>query len=749
MPSARVSGAEFPAARRPTPGSCSPDARPTRPRADLQLQRHNPGTDPDDSAAPSTGTGVDASFAPTRLIVAGYTGRDQDAVATHIARARRDRGARARHACPRFYDLDPRRCSPPTRSSRSTAPTPPARSSRCWSARRAATTWPSAPTTPTATSRRDDVAASKAACPKPIGAAVVDLGPTTRTRSTGTTSPRRSSVDGAPYQDGSAGRAAAARRRPDPAARRRPHPPTPGRTSSSSVAPPRCSAGRSSRRLAGSSPGLSRGHGSTTPTNQTAPGESDDHQRGPSRPRRPDAHRQGLPGSPATTTARSTSTAARRRRDHPRRVRPVAHTVAELFDLAADPASDMRCDRPGDRAPRPTGSTSRRAAPRTSPRSGAPSQTWADVTPTAGWAAPPTTSARSSPRFAAHPEAFAERGRGARLRGQRRRLLPAAARRAALRLLRDHPATGVPRHDGARLGGRATSRPAWSRNAPEGLVLRGAQMLATGAAVADEILVSCIKPLQAEDDQDFAISFAVPVNAAGLKLYCRRPYAPAATSDFDYPLSDPLRRDRRPAGVRRRARAVGSRVRRPRRRRAAPSVLRDRRPRPGQLAGADPVRGEAASSSPAWPQGRRGQRRRQVPRRRGEARRAGQPRRAASSPGCWPPSTPPRPTQQGLWRPGRAPLYGAMGLQAEIYPRVLGDPARPRRRRRAAGPLQRRGPAATAHDPRRHRPVRAVSPGVRPRSASSCSSWSGTPSAASSPDATTSTRCSTPAPRSW
>lgn len=61
-------------------------------------------------------------------------------------------------------------------------------------------------------------------------------------------------------------------------------------------------------------------------------------------------------------------------------------------------------------------------------------------------------------------------------------------------------------------------------------------MLATGAAIADEIFVSCIKPLS-PDDQDFAVSFVVPTAAEGLKLYCRRPYAPAATSVFDYPLT--------------------------------------------------------------------------------------------------------------------------------------------------------------------------------------------------------------------
>ncbi|MFF8882807.1 4-hydroxyphenylacetate 3-hydroxylase family protein [Streptomyces flaveolus] len=70
----------------------------------------------------------------------------------------------------------------------------------------------------------------------------------------------------------------------------------------------------------------------------------------------------------------------------------------------------------------------------------------------------------------------------------------------------------------------------------DGIVVRGSQMLATGAAIADEIFVSCIKPL-GPDDVDFAVSFAVPAAAEGLKLYHRRPYAPQASSEFDYPLT--------------------------------------------------------------------------------------------------------------------------------------------------------------------------------------------------------------------
>lgn len=70
----------------------------------------------------------------------------------------------------------------------------------------------------------------------------------------------------------------------------------------------------------------------------------------------------------------------------------------------------------------------------------------------------------------------------------------------------------------------------------DGIVIAGAQMLGTGAAISDYLILSCIVPLQA-GDEDYAISVAVPLGAAGLKVYSRRSYAQAANSVFDYPLS--------------------------------------------------------------------------------------------------------------------------------------------------------------------------------------------------------------------
>jgi 4-hydroxyphenylacetate 3-monooxygenase len=70
----------------------------------------------------------------------------------------------------------------------------------------------------------------------------------------------------------------------------------------------------------------------------------------------------------------------------------------------------------------------------------------------------------------------------------------------------------------------------------DGIVVRGAQMLGTGATVSDLVLVACLPPLK-PGDEDFALSFVVPCGASGLKWYCRRPYALDKPSVYDYPLS--------------------------------------------------------------------------------------------------------------------------------------------------------------------------------------------------------------------
>jgi 4-hydroxyphenylacetate 3-monooxygenase len=70
----------------------------------------------------------------------------------------------------------------------------------------------------------------------------------------------------------------------------------------------------------------------------------------------------------------------------------------------------------------------------------------------------------------------------------------------------------------------------------DGIVIAGAQQLATAAVLSDYIQLSCIHPLQ-PGDENYANCLAVPVNAPGLKLYPRRPFALHATNALDYPLT--------------------------------------------------------------------------------------------------------------------------------------------------------------------------------------------------------------------
>ncbi len=70
----------------------------------------------------------------------------------------------------------------------------------------------------------------------------------------------------------------------------------------------------------------------------------------------------------------------------------------------------------------------------------------------------------------------------------------------------------------------------------KGLTVHGAKMLATGGVVANEVFVTCIQPLQPGDAR-FALSFAVPMNANGLKILSRKSYEAQAPSEFDNPLA--------------------------------------------------------------------------------------------------------------------------------------------------------------------------------------------------------------------
>lgn len=210
---------------------------------------------------------------------------------------------------------------------------------------------------------------------------------------------------------------------------------------------------------------------------------------------------------------------------------PIASTIAELFDLAADPASGMQHeDATTGRAVNRLFSTPRSREDLAAFRESA--TTWARHTH--GWVgrSPDHVGAFFS-AFAAHPEAFdgGERDFAANVAAFQRRVVE-----EDLYLSYAIIPPQVSRADTAHAWAGELIQVGVAEEREDGIVVRGAQMLATGGAVADEIFVSCIKPLGPEDTE-FALGFAVPVDAAGLKLYCRRPYAPAATSHYDYPLT--------------------------------------------------------------------------------------------------------------------------------------------------------------------------------------------------------------------
>ncbi|MBI3859416.1 MAG: 4-hydroxyphenylacetate 3-monooxygenase, oxygenase component [Thaumarchaeota archaeon] len=69
----------------------------------------------------------------------------------------------------------------------------------------------------------------------------------------------------------------------------------------------------------------------------------------------------------------------------------------------------------------------------------------------------------------------------------------------------------------------------------EGVVVRGARMLAT-LPIADEIMVFPSTVIRSgQDDMPYAIAFALPVSAKGLKFICRESFA--SDSQYDHPLA--------------------------------------------------------------------------------------------------------------------------------------------------------------------------------------------------------------------
>ncbi len=69
----------------------------------------------------------------------------------------------------------------------------------------------------------------------------------------------------------------------------------------------------------------------------------------------------------------------------------------------------------------------------------------------------------------------------------------------------------------------------------EGLIVRGAKMLATHGPTADEILVYP-QPGIREGDERYVLAFGIPASSKGLRFICREPFDDGTQSVFDHPL---------------------------------------------------------------------------------------------------------------------------------------------------------------------------------------------------------------------
>jgi 4-hydroxyphenylacetate 3-monooxygenase len=90
------------------------------------------------------------------------------------------------------------------------------------------------------------------------------------------------------------------------------------------------------------------------------------------------------------------------------------------------------------------------------------------------------------------------------------------------------------RTDGQIVGNQVTIRRVGET--PEGMIVRGGRVLATLAPYADEQTVYPALPLP-PGAEDYAISFAIPLDSPGLKFLCRDSAAAPDTDPFDKPLS--------------------------------------------------------------------------------------------------------------------------------------------------------------------------------------------------------------------
>ncbi|WP_237163175.1 4-hydroxyphenylacetate 3-hydroxylase N-terminal domain-containing protein [Paenibacillus sp. BIHB 4019] len=71
----------------------------------------------------------------------------------------------------------------------------------------------------------------------------------------------------------------------------------------------------------------------------------------------------------------------------------------------------------------------------------------------------------------------------------------------------------------------------------KGIVVTGAKMIVTLAPIADELLIFNMPGLK-PGDEDYAVSFALPIDYPGVKIICRKPMVNPAYHSFDHPLAN-------------------------------------------------------------------------------------------------------------------------------------------------------------------------------------------------------------------
>ena len=114
----------------------------------------------------------------------------------------------------------------------------------------------------------------------------------------------------------------------------------------------------------------------------------------------------------------------------------------------------------------------------------------------------------------------------------------------------------------------------WSPRTTSGVTVSGMKMLATSAVYADEILIGNLTPIDDKLKSE-AITAALPLNAPGVSLWSRQPYALAVAPRGRLSAVVPVRRDRQRAGVRPGEDPVGAGVSAQRRRDVAAHLHRD------------------------------------------------------------------------------------------------------------------------------------------------------------------------------